>query len=82
MRNVRVILLLSLAVLARPALAQKRVSAIEAKDHVGEVATVCGEVASTHYAPSTKGQPAVSLPCPRRVPRSCDSSDCCDCCVT
>ena len=57
MRNVRVILLLSLAVLVRPALAQKRVSASEAKDHVGEVATVCGEVASTHYASSTKGQP-------------------------
>jgi hypothetical protein len=32
-------------------------SATEAKDYVGEVATVRGEVASTHYAPSTKGQP-------------------------
>jgi len=43
--------------LAQPALAQKTVTASEAKDHVGEVATVCGEVVSTHYAASTKGQP-------------------------
>lgn len=40
-----------------PALAQKRFSASEAKDHIGESATVCGEVASTRYAASTKGQP-------------------------
>ena len=51
------LIILLLAVLARPAPAQKRVSASEAKDHVSEVATVCGEVASTHYSPSTKGQP-------------------------
>ena len=51
------VLLLSVGFLAHPALAQKRISTSEAKDHVGEVATVCGEVASTHYAPSTKGQP-------------------------
>lgn len=29
----------------------------EAKDHVGEVQTVCGKVASTHYAARSKGQP-------------------------
>ncbi len=51
------VLLLSVGMLAQPAVAQKRVSASEAKDHVGEVATVCGEVVSTHYAASTKGQP-------------------------
>ena len=52
-----VVLLLSVGMLTHPALAQKRMSASEAKDHVGEVAMVCGEVASTHYAASTKGQP-------------------------
>ncbi len=52
-----VLIILMLAVLARPAAAQKRMSASEAKAHVGEIATVCGEVASTHYASSTKGQP-------------------------
>jgi hypothetical protein len=40
-----------------PALAQKKLSAAEAKDHVGETATVCGDVVSTRYAASTKGQP-------------------------
>src|SRR5258708_29091121 len=39
------------------ALAQKRLSAAEAKDHFGENATVCGDVASTRYAASSKGQP-------------------------
>jgi DNA/RNA endonuclease YhcR with UshA esterase domain len=49
--------LATLVVLIQPALAQKKMSAAEAKDHVGETATVCGTVASTHYAASTKGQP-------------------------
>ena len=58
MLRVRIaVLLLSFGFLTHLALAQKRISTSEAKDHVGEVATVCGEVASTHYAPSTKGQP-------------------------
>jgi DNA/RNA endonuclease YhcR with UshA esterase domain len=39
------------------ALAQKRLSAAEAKDHFGENATVCGEVAGTRYVASSKGQP-------------------------
>jgi hypothetical protein len=52
-----VVLLLSVGMLTHPALAQKRMSASEAKDHVGEMATVCGDVVSSHYAPSTKGQP-------------------------
>lgn len=34
-----------------------KIGAREAKDHVGEVATVCGKVVSTHYASATKGQP-------------------------
>jgi DNA/RNA endonuclease YhcR with UshA esterase domain len=57
MLKVRTAVLLSVGMLVQPALAQKRVSASEAKDHIGEVATVCGEVVGTHYAASTKGQP-------------------------
>jgi len=38
-------------------LAQTSISAAEAKKHVGEKATVCGEVASTHYATSSRGNP-------------------------
>jgi hypothetical protein len=35
----------------------RKVSPEEAKDHIGERATVCGKVASTHYAGRSKGQP-------------------------
>jgi DNA/RNA endonuclease YhcR with UshA esterase domain len=37
--------------------AQTKLSAQEAKSHIGETATVCGTVASARYAVSTKGQP-------------------------
>jgi len=37
--------------------AQNPISAAEAKNHVGEKATVCGEVASTHYAARSRGNP-------------------------
>jgi hypothetical protein len=51
------IVALTLAILTiAPALAQKKLSAAEAKDHVGETATVCGNVVSMRYAASTKGQ--------------------------
>jgi hypothetical protein len=39
------------------ALAYASVSALEAKAHLGENATVCGEVASAHYAASSRGKP-------------------------
>jgi hypothetical protein len=35
----------------------KRLTAAEAKKHVGEQATVCGKVASTRYASTTRGKP-------------------------
>ena len=35
----------------------KRLTAVEAKDHVGERATVCGKVATSRYASKSKGQP-------------------------
>lgn len=41
----------------QPALAQKKLTTAEAKDHIDETATVCGSVVSTRYAASTKGQP-------------------------
>lgn len=37
--------------------AQSKLTAQEAKQHIGEIATVCGTVASARYASSTKGQP-------------------------
>jgi hypothetical protein len=47
-----ILLLLSLDVAA-----QQRLSPAEAKQHVGEIATVCGLVASTKFAAGTRGQP-------------------------
>ena len=35
----------------------KRLTAPEAKDHIGEQATVCGKVASARYAATTRGKP-------------------------
>jgi len=58
MRATRTLLLLLIGtVLVLPAQAQRKLTATEAKDHVGETATVCGDVVSTRYAASTKGQP-------------------------
>jgi hypothetical protein len=34
-----------------------KITARQARNHIGEVQTVCGRVASTRYAPRSKGQP-------------------------
>jgi DNA/RNA endonuclease YhcR with UshA esterase domain len=62
--------LLLTVVLVPPAAAQKKLTAAEAKDHIGETATVCGTVASARYAASTKGQPTflnLDKPYPNQV---------------
>lgn len=48
----------------------KTLTASEAKDHIGEKATVCGTVASTRYAASSKGPPTfvnIDKPYPNQV---------------
>jgi hypothetical protein len=59
MRHLKSIVVLAFFLIAIPNLhAQtKKLTAAEAKDHVGDRATVCGKVASTHYAKSSKGEP-------------------------
>ena len=50
--------------------AQTKISAGEAKNHVGQTATVCGNVVSTHYAARTKGSPTflnLDEPYPRQI---------------
>jgi hypothetical protein len=43
---------------ARPqTLSAEVITAAEAKDHIGEKATVCGKVVSTHYAADIRGKP-------------------------
>lgn len=55
-RRISVVLFASLT-LAICLFAQKNLTPSEAKEHFGETATVCGEVVSTRYAESSKGQP-------------------------
>lgn len=56
MKKISTILLaLALSIPSFPA--DKTLAAAEAKDHVGKKATVCGIVASTHYAAQSKGTP-------------------------
>ncbi len=55
-RRLSLILFLG-TLLCGPLAAQKKLSPAEAKDHIGETATVCGTVVTTRYAASTRGQP-------------------------
>lgn len=58
-------------ILYTPSFAQKTLTATEAKDHIGEKATVCGTVASTHYAAQSKGTPTLvnlDKPYPNQAP--------------
>jgi hypothetical protein len=58
MRGSKVLLFALCLVVTFPVHAQtKKITAAEAKNHVGEKATVCGNVASTHFASGSKGQP-------------------------
>src|SRR5580704_17641643 len=71
MRTTRTLLWLLIGtVLVSPAQAQKKLTANEAKEHFGETATVCGSVATSRYADSTKGQPTflnLDKPYPNQV---------------
>lgn len=42
---------------ATPVFAFHTIKATEARNHIGKTATVCGEVASTHYAASSHNRP-------------------------
>jgi hypothetical protein len=48
----------------------KKITPAEAKDHVGEHATVCGKAVSTHFAKTTKGEPTflnLDEPYPKQI---------------
>jgi hypothetical protein len=53
----RILLGIAFAVGICAAAQSRKITAREAKDHVGETQTVCGKVVSTRYAPRSKGQP-------------------------
>ena len=57
-------------VLSTPIRSQQKLSAKDAKNHIGENATVCGTVASEHFAANSKGQPTfinLDEPYPKQV---------------
>ena len=72
MRNYRTLLLLIVS-FALPCITQAQtahLTAAEAKNHVGETATVCGRVASAHFAEKTKGLPTfmnLDMPYPHQI---------------
>ena len=51
------VLLVILVVFSSLGYGQSSISAVEAQKHIGERTTVCGEVANTHYATSSRGTP-------------------------
>jgi hypothetical protein len=57
-RRVSALSMLAFALLAASSvLAQRTLTATEAKAHIGEQATVCGKVVSTRWAESSRGSP-------------------------
>jgi hypothetical protein len=71
MRTTRMLLAALIGiVLLSPVQAQKKLTAAEAKVHFGDNATVCGEVVTTRYASSSKGQPTflnIDKPYPNQI---------------
>lgn len=71
MRTLKAILAFSFVILLVSSVqAQKKITALEAKDHINEPATVCGNVASARFSASTKGQPTflnLEKPYPNQV---------------
>jgi hypothetical protein len=53
-----------------PLFSQQKITSTDAKPHVGEQATVCGDVSGIHYASRTKGEPTfinLDKPYPNQV---------------
>ncbi len=64
------LLLLVLVVLPSTLAAQSKITAAEAKNHLGKKATICGKVVSTHYSARAKGKPTflnLDEPYPRQI---------------
>jgi micrococcal nuclease len=51
------LVLVLLTVVVVPSLGQKKLTTAEAKEHIGENATVCGFVVGTRYLDRTRGEP-------------------------
>jgi hypothetical protein len=72
MKLLRSVVVLTFSLLMVPALQAQtnKLTTAEAKAHIGDRATVCGKVVSTHYAKSSKGEPTflnLDEPYPKEV---------------
>jgi len=72
MRTARVLMLTFSCLAAFSVLCAQagRLTSAEAKNHIGERATVCGKVVSAHYATRTKGNPTflnLDEPYPKQI---------------
>ena len=72
MKSLRSIVVLTCCLLTIPSAhtQARKITVAEAKDHIGDRATVCGKVVSTHYAKSSKGEPTflnLDEPYPKEV---------------
>ena len=72
MRAIRhlAILIFCLVAIGEASAQGRKLTAGEAKDHIGERATVCGKVVSVHFAGRSKGQPTfmnLDEPYPRQI---------------
>lgn len=59
-----------LVFLTSTSFAQTKITASDAKNHIGERATVCGNVVTTYYASESKGNPTLlnlDEPWPRQI---------------
>ena len=56
-RKIYVMLCILLCIFCAQVLAENSITTPEARNHVGQIATVCGRVESTHFANTSRGQP-------------------------
>jgi len=64
------ILIFCLVAIGEASAQGRKLTAAEAKNHIGERATVCGKVVSVHFAGPSKGQPTfmnLDEPYPRQI---------------
>jgi hypothetical protein len=69
-RSLTVACFFSLLLAFSTAAQTSKITAAEAKDHVGETRTVCGKVASAYFASKSKGEPTflnLDEPYPKQV---------------
>ncbi|MGA9112012.1 MAG: hypothetical protein WB290_17150 [Smithella sp.] len=70
MKSVFYALILSILLAASVAFSADTISPEDAINHIGQQATVCGNVASTHFSSRSKGQPAfinLNRPYPKQI---------------